>query len=126
MPHAPARPRPVPELAAYRRRIGRLTDTAGSTHRGLPVGYVVTRVVTHWDTVGPHLAPTHVNPVERLEWRVHFDDAETEIYCDDATVRGTPALDALRDGHLRLGARDLHVTWLDGPEADAAWHDLGW
>jgi hypothetical protein len=126
VPHAPAQPRPAPELAAYRRRIGRLTDPSRGVPDGQPVGYVVTRVVTHWDTVGPHLAPTHVNPVERLEWRVHFDDALPELYCDDATVQGTSALDALRDGHLRLGERDLHVTWLHGTEADDAWRELGW
>jgi len=87
---------------------------------------VVTRVVAHWDTVGPHRSPMHVNPVERLEWRVHFDDARPELYYDDATVRATSALDALRDGHLRLGDRDLHVAWLDDAEADAVWPSLGW
>jgi hypothetical protein len=90
------------------------------------VGYVVTRVVTHWDTVGPHLSPMHVNPAERLEWRVHFDNTQPEVYCDDTSVCGTSTLDALRDGHLQLGERDLHVTWLDGTEADHAWRDLGW
>ncbi|GAA4840658.1 hypothetical protein GCM10023221_18020 [Luteimicrobium xylanilyticum] len=126
MPHAPALPRTVPELAAYRRRIGRLTDPARDPRPGLPVGYVVTRVAPHWDALGPHRAPTHVNPVERLEWRVHFDDAEPELFCDDASVCGTSALDALRDGHLRLGDRDLHVTWLDGDAAARAWRTLGW
>jgi len=126
VPHAPAQPRPVPELAAYRRRIGRLTEAGPGAHDGRQVGHVVTRVVTHWDTVGPHGSPTHVNPVERLEWRVHFDDARPEVYYDDATVCGTSALEGLRNGRLRLGGRELHVAWLDGAEAAAAWSTLGW
>ncbi len=126
MPHAPAQPRPVPELAEYRRRIGRLTEAAPGADHGRQVGYVVTRVVTHWDTVGPHASPTHVNPVERLEWRVHFDDARPEVYYDDAIACGTSALEGLRSGRLRLGGHDLHVTWLDAAEARAAWSTLGW
>ncbi|MGC5168541.1 hypothetical protein [Luteimicrobium sp. DT211] len=126
MPQASAPSRPAGDLGAYRRRIGRLTEAARGSHGARPVGFVVTRVVTHWDTVGPHLAPSHVNPVERLEWRVHFDDALPELYCDDAAVRGTSALDALRDGRLRLGERHLHVAWLDGAEADDVWSALGW
>jgi hypothetical protein len=124
--HASPPSRPLGDLGAYRGRIGRLTEVAPEFHGARPVGFVVTRVVTHWDTVGPHAAPSHVNPVERLEWRVHFDDALPELYCDDATLQGTSALEALRDGRLPLGERNLHVTWLDGAEANDVWRTLGW
>jgi hypothetical protein len=121
---APSPERPRAALRPYRRRIGRLDDP----HRpNAVVGYLVTRVVVHWDTVGPHAAPLHVNPSERLEWRVHFTEAShPELFCDDVADLRPHAVDELATGRFVVSGRELGVTWLEGPEADDAWRDLGW
>ena len=69
-------------------------------------GHLVTRVCTHWDTVGPQTFPRHVNPEPRVQWRVHLDGTDG----DDLVVRG----------------RRLRVEWLGGEEAAAAWAQHGW
>ena len=113
-----------PPLETYRRRIGRLYDASG------PVGHLVTRVCTHWETVGPHSFPTYVNPEERLQWRIHFDDPDrTDAFSDDhdrlvgdLRDRELAAWDA---GRLELAGLDLRIEWLDGDDA-AAWQANGW
>src|SRR5690606_11078893 len=63
-------------------------DAPGSA---TPAGHLVTRECVHWDTVGPHSSPHHVNPQARVQWRVHLDgtDAADDGYCDDP---GAPVL----------------------------------
>ncbi len=112
-------------LETYRRRIGRLHDGDG------PVGYLVTRVCTHWETVGPHSFPTYVNPEERLQWRVHFDaPARPDTFSDDPDrfvdlLRGHET-DAWEAGILELDEQTLRIEWLDGSDADAAWAYHAW
>ncbi|WP_157257580.1 MULTISPECIES: hypothetical protein [unclassified Oerskovia] len=112
-------------LETYRRRIGRLRDADG------PVGHLVTRVCTHWETVGPHSFPTYVNPEERLQWRVHFDDpARPDTFSDDQDrcvdlLRGHET-DAWEAGLLELDEQTLRIEWLDGSDADAAWAANSW
>lgn len=114
---APASPEP------YDRRVARLLDP----HAARVVGFLVTRVVVHWDTVGPHAAPTHANPRTCLQWRVHFaDPGHGELFCDDVAELRPPTVDLLDDGRFVLDGEDLRVSWLEGDEADAAWRDLGW
>ncbi|QDW63860.1 hypothetical protein [Oerskovia sp. KBS0722] len=112
-------------LETYRRRVGRLYDGAA------PVGHLVTRVCTHWETVGPHSFPTYVNPEERLQWRVHFDDPDrTDAFSDDqdrhvADLRGRE-IDAWEAGRLELADHTLRIEWLDGDDAATAWQANGW
>ncbi|MCB7136435.1 hypothetical protein LGQ04_07720 [Cellulosimicrobium marinum] len=87
------------------------------------VGHLVTRVCTHWDTVGPHAFPRHVNPEPRLQWRACFDaPGDEDVYCDDpdapAVSRGTTS--------TVLGGRALVLQWLDGAEAEAVRARHGW
>ncbi|MFF2621186.1 hypothetical protein [Oerskovia jenensis] len=112
-------------LETYRRRVGRLYDGDA------PVGHLVTRVCTHWETVGPHSFPTYVNPEERLQWRVHFDDPDrADTFSDDRdrSVAGLVGreIDAWEAGRLELADRTLRVEWLDGADAASAWQANGW
>jgi len=90
------------------------------------VGHLVTRVCTHWDTVGPHAFPRHVNPEPRVQWRAHFDGTEPhlseDLYSDDP---GAPPLPRESDDLVVRGRR-LRVEWLAGEEAEAAWAQHGW
>lgn len=114
-----------PRLEPYRRRIGRLHDDHGA------VGHLVTRVCTHWETVGPHSFPSYVNPEERLQWRVHFDDPErADAFSDDGdqdttVIRGRET-DTWEDGRLEIVGRSLRIEWLDGDDAAVAWRTNGW
>ncbi|WP_454044381.1 hypothetical protein [Cellulosimicrobium sp. Marseille-Q8652] len=90
---------------------------------GRAVGYLVTRECTHWDTVGPHAFPRHVNPEPRVQWRVHLDDpARDDVYCDDPDA---PCV-GRHDDTLTLAGDVLHVQWLAGREAETAWARHGW
>jgi hypothetical protein len=116
-------------LAQLDHRIARLDEPVRPRwpRRRRILGYLVTRVATHWDTVGPHAAPLHVNPSERLEWRVHFtDDRHAELFCDDVTMSGTRAVDELAAGRFVVEGRRVRATWLAGAEAESAWGNLGW
>ena len=105
------------------RRVARLWAGTPGTPAARAVGHLVTRECTHWDTVGPHAFLQHVNPEPRLQWRARFDAAVREdVYSDDP---GAPALD-LAATTVPLGGDELHVEWLDGPEADDAWGRHGW
>jgi hypothetical protein len=112
-------------LETFRDRVGRLHDDDG------PVGFVVTRVCTHWETVGPHSFPSYVNPEERLQWRVHLDDPRrTDTFSDDADPHTAGTRDAeivdWEAGRLVLAGRVLRVEWLDDDDAAAAWYADGW
>lgn len=114
---APASPEP------YDRRVARLLDP----HAARVVGFLVTRVVVHWDTVGPHAAPTHANPRTCLQWRVHFaDPGHGELFCDDVAELRPCAADELATGRFVVQGRSLAVQWLDGEPGDEAWRQLGW
>ena len=118
----PAPPRRGPE------RVGRLWRESDGTSRA--VGVVVTRTCTHWDTVGPHAFPAHVNPEPRVQWRLHLE-AEVlgalpfeDVYCDDPAapvleLEGAPP-------SVVVHGVELTVEWLDGADADAAWSVHGW
>ena len=105
-------------------RVARLwsDDAPGSA---TPAGHLVTRECVHWDTVGPHSSPHHVNPQARVQWRVHLDgtDAADDVYCDDP---GAPVLAAGDATEIVVRGRRLRVEWLDGDEAAAAWERHGW
>lgn len=112
-------------LETYRRRVGRVYDGAA------PIGHLVTRVCTHWETVGPQSFPTYVNPEERLQWRVHFDDADrVDAFSDDRDRYVTDLvgreIDAWEAGRLELGDLVLRIEWLDGDDGAAAWRANGW
>ncbi|MBD5787158.1 hypothetical protein IF650_13310 [Cellulosimicrobium terreum] len=88
-----------------------------------PVGYLVTRECTHWDTVGPQSFPQHVNPQRRLEWHAHVDAAQPEdVYWDDPGAAAFHA-DA---GTVRVGDETLVVRWLVGADAESVWARHGW
>ncbi|MHA7134044.1 hypothetical protein [Oerskovia turbata] len=125
MGELPVAGRQEPGLDAYRRRIGRLHDDTG------PVGVLVTRVCTHWETVGPHSFPSYVNPEERLQWRVRFDDpARADAFSDDPDLRGADGdgrvLDDWACGRIDLAGEALRIEWLDGEEAASAWQAEDW
>lgn len=92
-----------------------------------PVGHLVTRVCTHWDTVGPYAFPRHVNPEPRVQWRAHLDDADPalaeDLYSDDPEAPPLPREDG---DDLVVRGRRLRVEWLGGEEAAAAWAQHGW
>jgi hypothetical protein len=126
---APSPDRDLAALARLDHRIARLDEPLRPRwlRRRKAVGHLVTRVAVHWDTVGPHAAPLHINPSERLEWRVHFtDDRQPELYWDDVTVPRPRAVDELAADRFHVEGREVRVTWLEGTEADAAWDELGW
>ncbi|NDO91276.1 hypothetical protein [Cellulosimicrobium composti] len=105
-------------------RVARLwSDDAPGT--ATPAGHLVTRECVHWDTVGPHSSPHHVNPQARVQWRVHLDgtDAADDVYCDDP---GAPVLAAGDATEIVVRGRRLRVEWLDGDDAAAAWERHGW
>ncbi|WP_157803656.1 hypothetical protein [Luteimicrobium subarcticum] len=103
------------------RRVGRLHAPDSRL-----VGHLVTRVATHWDVVGPHRRPLYANPKERLEWRVAYVDHRPDLYCDDPAAVTHAASREIAGGHLVVDGADLHVTWLDGQEAEDAWRTLRW
>ncbi|MBE9924482.1 hypothetical protein G8C93_01070 [Cellulosimicrobium cellulans] len=88
-------------------------------------GHLVTRVCTHWDTVGPQTFPRHVNPEPRVQWRAHLDGAggDEDLYSDDP---GAPPLPRDDDAKLEVRGRRLRLEWLEGDEAAAAWERYGW
>ncbi|ARU52648.1 hypothetical protein CBR64_15510 [Cellulosimicrobium cellulans] len=107
-------------------RVARLwLDTDDGEPR--PVGHLVTRVCTHWDTVGPQAFPRHVNPEPRVQWRAHLDDADPalaeDLYSDDPEAPPLPREDG---DDLVVRGRRLRVEWLDGAEAADAWAQHGW
>jgi len=109
-------------------KVGRLWRETDGTAR--VVGVVVTRRCTHWDTVGPHAFPAHVNPEPRVQWRLHLDadvsgaDPFDDVYSDDAAA---PALDLDgAPGSVVVHGVELTVEWLDGADADAVWSVHGW
>jgi hypothetical protein len=112
-------------LASFRDRVGRLHDDDG------PVGFLVTRVCTHWETVGPQSFPSYVNPEERLQWRVHLDDPRrTDTFSDDPDLQAADlrdqTIDSWEAGRLELSGRVLRIEWLDGADAASAWQADGW
>jgi hypothetical protein len=109
-------------------KVGRLWREADGTAR--TVGFLVTRTCTHWDTVGPHAFPAHVNPEPRVQWRMHLDQDVPgavpfeDVYSDDAAA---PALDLEgQPASVVVHGVELAVEWLDDPDADAAWSVHGW
>jgi hypothetical protein len=107
-------------------RVARLWLDAGDREAG-PVGHLVTRVCTHWDTVGPQAFPRHVNPEPRVQWRAHLDGAEPglaeDVYSDDPEAPPLPHGDG---DDLVVRGRRLRVEWLEGEAAAAAWAQHGW
>jgi hypothetical protein len=109
--------------AGSRGEVGRLWDGDPDAPDGHAVGYLVTRECTHWDTVGPHAFPRHVNPEPRLQWRAHFDDpVRDDVYCDDPDA---PCV-GRQDDTLTIAGDVLHVQWLEGADAETAWANHGW
>lgn len=105
-------------------RVARLwADDEGTTRLA---GRLVTRVCTHWDTVGPQTFPRHVNPEPRVQWRAHLDglgDDVEDLYSDDP---GAPALPDDDGARIEVRGRRLRLEWLEGDEAAAAWERYGW
>ncbi|QJW37250.1 hypothetical protein [Cellulosimicrobium protaetiae] len=106
-------------------RVARLWSVDDRASR--PVGHLVTRVCMHWDTVGPHAFPRHVNPEPRVQWRAHLDgsdvEGEQDLYSDDPEAPPFPRDD---DRTIVVRGRRLRLEWLDGAEAEAAWDRHGW
>lgn len=108
---------------------GRVARLWGDDDPSGPVGHLVTRWCTHWDTVGPHAFPRHVNPRPRVEWRAHFEPGPDpaladDLYSDDPDAPALPSQDGT--GPLVVRGRPLRVEWLDGAEAAAVRDRLAW
>ncbi|WP_265520963.1 hypothetical protein [Oerskovia flava] len=126
----------MPDLEPYRARVARLWPTgaatvprpAGTTEtEPTSVGYLVTRVCTHWETVGPHAFPHHVNPQERLEWRIERDRHRDVFWDDGDAERDITRLLATWDsGHITIDGVTLRLEWLEGDDAARAWAERGW
>lgn len=105
-------------------RVARLWADGEGTAR--LAGHLVTRVCTHWDTVGPQTFPRHVNPEPRVQWRAHLDGpggGGEDLYSDDP---GAPPLLDDDGARIEVRGRWLRLEWLDGDEAAAAWERYGW
>lgn len=105
-------------------RVARLWADGEGTAR--LAGHLVTRVCTHWDTVGPQTFPRHVNPEPRVQWRAHLDGpggGGEDLYSDDP---GAPPLPDDDGARIEVRGRWLRLEWLDGDEAAAAWERYGW
>lgn len=99
---------------------GRLYDGA------VPVATLITRVHRHWDRIGPTTHPCHVNPMNRTEWIIRFDDPDRACIFSDEVDLVTPAHEQWATGTFTVNGQPLRVEWLAEESSDAACAREGW